>query len=64
MAFEGLEPAALASTLISGLRKADGYVTTDSLLFDLAPVPNYFFQRDPLSVVGDRVIVSAMATQA
>ena len=32
--------------------------------FDLAPVPNYFFQRDPQAVLGDRVVISSMATDA
>ena len=33
-------------------------------LFALDPLPNYFFQRDPQVVLGDRVLVSAMATAA
>lgn len=32
--------------------------------YRLAPVPNYFFQRDPQVVIGDRVLVSTMATTA
>lgn len=32
--------------------------------FDLDPLPNYFFQRDPQAVVGDRVMISSMATEA
>lgn len=61
---DDLSPKQLAAALISGLRKPEGYETTDSLLFDLAPVPNYFFQRDPQSVVGRRVIACSMATKA
>jgi arginine deiminase len=61
---EGLEPEELAAILVSGLRRADGYHNVDSLLFDLAPIPNYFFQRDPQSVLGDRVMISSMATGA
>ncbi len=33
-------------------------------MFDLDPVSNYFFQRDPQIAIGNRVIVSAMATEA
>ncbi len=61
---EDLEPAALAATLIAGLRHQDGYHDVESVLFDLAPLPNYFFQRDPQSVLGDRVMISSMATGA
>src|SRR6185436_16002447 len=32
--------------------------------FDVQPVPNYFFQRDPMAVVGDRLVISSMATEA
>lgn len=32
--------------------------------YRLAPIPNYFFQRDPQVVLGDRVVFSAMATEA
>lgn len=59
-----LEPEALTSALIAGVRNEDGYRNVDSLLFDLAPIPNYFFQRDPQSVLGGHVMVSAMATSA
>src|SRR6185295_19845985 len=30
----------------------------------LTPLPNYFFQRDPLVVLGNRAVVSSMATEA
>ena len=33
-------------------------------LFELNPVPNYFFQRDPQVVMGNRVVISSMATDA
>ena len=33
-------------------------------LFHLAPLPNWFFQRDPAIVVGDKVIRASMATPA
>lgn len=58
-----LPPAALADVLISGIpneRKQSG----DLPSFDLFPVPNYFFMRDPQVVLGSGVIISGMATQA
>jgi arginine deiminase len=58
-----LKPAALAEVLIGGIpneRKQSGDLPT----FDLFPVPNFFFMRDPQVVMGDGVIVSGMATQA
>jgi arginine deiminase len=58
-----LPPAALAEVLISGIpneRKQSG----DLPSFDLFPVPNYFFTRDPQVVLGNGVVISGMATQA
>jgi arginine deiminase len=58
------QPAAgLAEILIGGVtdeREKSG----DLPKFDLFPVPNYFFMRDPQVVLGDRVIISGMATEA
>jgi arginine deiminase len=59
-----LEPGALAATLIEGIRNPDGYRSTETHLYELAPAPNYFFQRDPQFVVNRRVFISAMATGA
>ncbi len=59
-----LPPPALASALIVGLRTHDRAEERRRRFFELPPVPNYFFQRDPQFVVGDRVYVSAMATEA
>jgi arginine deiminase len=55
-------PAALAEVLIAGISRD----TEPGELprFDLNPIPNLFFMRDPQIVIGDRVVVSAMATQA
>ena len=56
-------PGELAAVLISGVasqRKASGELPA----FDLFPVPNYFFMRDPQVVIGDGVVISSMATQA
>ena len=52
-------PADLAAALIGGVRSDDHQRS-----FDLPPVPNYFFQRDPQVVMGDRVLISSMATGA
>lgn len=56
----------LASRLVVGIEKespgSDASVAAE--LFDLAPIPNYFFQRDPLVVVGERAIRCSMATAA
>jgi len=60
-----LEPALLATTLVTGIRtlheRPDG---SSASLYHLPPVPNYFFQRDPQIVLGDRVLISSMATEA
>ncbi len=57
------QPAgALAETLIAGI---PGDTLSGELpKFDLFPIPNLFFMRDPQVVLGDRVVVSSMATQA
>lgn len=55
--------AALAELLIGGMTD-DREKSGDLPKFDLFPVPNFFFMRDPQVVLGDRVIVSGMATQA
>jgi arginine deiminase len=55
----------LASALIAGIEKpAREEAQSSSELYWLPPAPNYFFQRDPLVVVGDRVIRCSMATPA
>lgn len=55
----------LAAALVEGIERESPEIS-DSLdsLFLLPPVPNYFFQRDPAIVLGDRVIRSSMATPA
>lgn len=61
------EPAAMAESLVAGLlmdsRRARGSHRHGDF-YRLSPLPNYFFQRDPQVVFGDRVLVSAMATAA
>src|SRR5262249_49867661 len=55
----------LAATLVAGIeRPADDEAQSASQLYWLAPVPNHFFERDPLVVLGDRVIRGSMATPA
>src|SRR5262245_6270479 len=56
-------PAALAEVLVGGIT-AERNGTGELPSFDLLPVPNYFFMRDPQVVLGDRVIVCGMATDA
>src|SRR6266850_2556902 len=54
---------ALAEVLIGGIpneKNGSGELPA----FDLNPVPNYFFMRDPQVVLGDGVIVCGMATEA
>jgi arginine deiminase len=60
-----LPPAELAAALIGGVRAApEASSAGRQRFFDVQPVPNYFFQRDPMAVVGDRLVISSMATQA
>src|SRR5512134_802834 len=55
----------LASALIAGIeRPAADVALAPSELYWLPPIPNYFFQRDPLVVLGDRAIRGSMATAA
>jgi len=56
-------PSALAEVLIGGIPN-EKKQTGDLPTFDLFPVPNFFFMRDPQVVVGDGVVISSMATQA
>jgi arginine deiminase len=58
-----LDPAALAEAVVAGLRSADAGGDPNRL-FELDPLPNYFFQRDPQVVIGERVMMAAMATDA
>lgn len=57
------QPAELADVLISGIPR-ESEESGELPKFDLFPVPNLFFMRDPQVVIGDRVVISAMATQA
>jgi arginine deiminase len=53
-----LDSTRLAEILVVGLPSDDGRK------FDIAPVPNIFFMRDPQIVLGDGVVISSMATRA
>ncbi|HET7435051.1 MAG TPA: arginine deiminase family protein [Thermoanaerobaculia bacterium] len=55
-------PAVLAEVVISGIAQENE--PGELPKFDLFPVPNMFFMRDPQIVLGDRVVISSMATQA
>ena len=61
---EALDGRKLSSALVSGVRNELGYQSTETHLYDLPPVPNYFFQRDPQFVANHRVFISSMATNA
>ncbi len=55
----------LTQALVAGVEKpAAEMAQSTSELYWLPPIPNYFFQRDPLVVVGDRAVLGAMATPA
>jgi arginine deiminase len=60
----GASPPELAALLIAGVRSSDEREERQRRFFAMRPVPNYFFQRDPQFVVGDRAIISSMATEA
>jgi arginine deiminase len=61
---EALDDQSLQVSLVSGLRNEAGYQSTETHLYELGPVPNYFFQRDPQFIANHRVFVSSMATNA
>ncbi len=55
----------LAATLVTGIEKpSPDIASAASDFYELPPIPNYFFQRDPLVVVGERAIRGSMATSA
>ena len=55
--------SALAQVLITGIIN-EKEQSGDLPKFDLFPVPNLFFMRDPQIVIGDGVVIASMATQA
>ena len=57
-----LGDAELATALIAGSRRDDAHVGPEiEDLFEVPPLPNWCFQRDPHVVVGNRVLFCAMA---
>jgi len=56
----------LAAALVSGLRLPKGalQVLDISDLFEIPPLPNWCFQRDPQIVIGSGVVFSSMASPA
>src|SRR5688572_16260913 len=54
-------PGTLAETMVGGILPA---ADESQPAFELAPVPNLFFTRDPQIVLGDGVFISSMATRA
>ncbi|HVR42660.1 MAG TPA: arginine deiminase family protein [Thermoanaerobaculia bacterium] len=56
-------PRGIAEMLVAGI-EAPETGNGEAHAFELQPVPNLFFMRDPQVVFGDGVIVSAMATEA
>jgi len=60
-----LAPKELAAALVEGIRAPAEFSDAGrKVFFDLYPVPNYFFTRDPQVVMGNRVVISSMATAA
>jgi arginine deiminase len=57
-------PAALAEVLIGGIPNERQDSGGELPRFDLSPIPNYFFTRDPQVVLGSGVVVCGMATRA
>ena len=56
----------LAAALVSGLRLPPGAARASEMsdLFEIPPLPNWCFQRDPQIVLGSGVVFSAMASAA
>lgn len=61
-----LPAEALAESLIAGvpLKTPTRGRDRELVVFDLPPLPNTFFMRDPQIVLGDGVAISSMATEA
>ena len=59
-----LQPDDLADALVGGVLVGGVRQRRHRSIFDLPPLPNYFFQRDPQFLLGSRVVISSMATDA
>ncbi len=59
------DAASLAQTLIQGVRMEHAHPGAEvEELFEIPPIPNLCFQRDPQIVVGEHVALASMATPA
>lgn len=58
----GAKPAELAELLVGGV--FNEATRKSSTAWQLPPVPNLFFSRDPQIILGDGVVISSMATEA
>lgn len=61
---EDMDAAELTRALVGGVLVGTVAQRRKRSIFDLPPLPNYFFQRDPQFVLGRRVVISSMATDA
>src|SRR5437762_948688 len=57
-------PPMMAELLIGGIPNERQESGGELPRFDLSPIPNYFFTRDPQVVLGSGVVVCGMATRA
>ena len=58
------DPVSLAAMLVHGVRHEVHTGTDVDELFEIPPIPNLCFQRDPQFVIGDSVAIASMATPA
>jgi len=61
---EKADAADLALMLTVGVRSGDGEGIEDEDLFEVPPLPNWCFQRDPQVLIGSGVVFGAMASPA
>ena len=65
LGLESMQGPELASLVLGGTRLEGGLSAMEADdLFEIAPAPNWCFQRDPLIALGDGVLFSSMATEA
>jgi len=65
LGLESMDGPRLAALVLGGTRLQGGLSAMEADdLFEIAPVPNWCFQRDPLIALGDGVLFSSMATEA
>ena len=59
-----LDHAKLGNTFIEGLRYDTAGLDIQEDVFVIDPIPNLFFQRDPMFMIEDVAVISHMASQA